>query len=249
MSAVLIAGGTGHVGKPTVNALRAAGHEVRVLSRKTGPGLTTGDLLTGDGIAQALDGADVVVHVATGGGSGKKDIGMAQTLFDACRAAGVGHVVLISIVGADLIPFGYYNQRVEIERRLVASDLPYTIQRATQFHSFVDGIFSAQRFMPVLLAPAMSVQPIDVVEVGRRLSELASGPASGRVPDIGGPQRLTGRELARAWASATGSRRRIVGLRLPGKTFAAFAAGHNMVPGPSFGHNTFASYLVSTYHR
>jgi uncharacterized protein YbjT (DUF2867 family) len=246
VSTVLVAGGTGQVGKPTVNALRAAGHDVRILSRQTGSGLTTADLMTGAGVAEALDGVDVVVHVASSNGKG--DVAMSQTLFDACRAAGVAHIVLISIVGTDAIPLGFYKHRTEVERRLEASGVPYTIQRATQFHSFVDMLFSAQRFMPVLFAPAMSVQPIDVVEVAQKLAELADGPASGRAADIGGPQQLTSVELGRAWARAKGSRRRVVRVRIPGKTFAAFAAGLNLVDGPSYGHRTFASYLAAKYN-
>jgi len=208
--------------------------------------LTTGDLITGTGIAEAVDGVDAVVHVATT--NGKRDIVMAQNLFDACLSAGVAHVVIISIVGSDAIPLGFYGQRVEVERRLVASGLPYTIQRATQFHSLVNALFSGQRFLPMLFAPALSFQPIDVRDVGQKLAELAGASPSGRAPDIGGPEKLTASELGRVWKDATGSRRRIVRMRLPGKTFAAFAAGHNLVDGPSFGRITFASYLAGKYH-
>lgn len=246
MSTVLVAGGTGQVGTPTVGALQAAGHDVRVLSRRSAPGLATGDLMTGAGIAQALEGVEVVVHVASSNGKG--DVPMSQTLFDASRVAGVAHIVLISIVGTDAIPLGFYTYRAEVERRLEASGVPYTIQRATQFHSLVDMLFSAQRLMPVLFAPAMSVQPIEVGEVAQKLAELAGGPASGRVADIGGPQQLTSVELGRAWAHAKGSRRRVVRIRIPGKTFAAFAAGRNLVDGPPYGHGTFASYLAAKYN-
>src|SRR3712207_9298439 len=96
----LVTGATGTLGVPTTARLRAAGHDVRALSRRTGPGLVTGDLLSGDGLAEALDGVGTVVHLATG----KDDVRAARTLLDAAGLAGVEHLVLISIVGIDGIP-------------------------------------------------------------------------------------------------------------------------------------------------
>ncbi|MFC7740248.1 SDR family oxidoreductase [Nocardiopsis composta] len=154
-------------------ALRAAGHDVRVLSRRTGPGLTTGDLLTREGIPEALTGADVVVHCATA--NAESDITAAADLFAEAKRAGVGRLVLISIVGIDRIPLPFYRQRLEIERLLIGSGLPHTIQRATQFHSLIDRMCSVQKRLPVLLAPRLSFQPIDVTDVADRLTDLASG--------------------------------------------------------------------------
>src|SRR3712207_5449022 len=105
MGITVVTGATGALGVPTVERLRAAGHDVRGLSRRSGPGLVTGDLLTGAGIDAAMDGADTVVHLATG--LRRKDAVIARTLLDAARLAGVGHLVLISIVGVDRIPLGY----------------------------------------------------------------------------------------------------------------------------------------------
>lgn len=245
MSIVLVTGATGTLGTPTTAKLREAGHEVRALSRKTGPGLTTGDLLTGEGIPAAFAGVEVVVHLATG----RKDVGQATAAFEASRGAGIRHVVLISIVGIEDIPLGYYRGKVEIEKRLVASGLPHTILRATQFHQFVDAIFSGQRRSPVILAPAFSFQPISTEEVATRLTELVGAEPAGRVADIGGPQQRTAREFAEAWKRATGSRRAIWSLRLPGRTVAGFAAGHNLVPGTPYGTGDFDEFLAAKYGR
>ena len=157
------------------------------------------------------------------------------------------HIVYISIVGVDRIPLGYYRQKLESERLLESSGVPHTILRATQFHELVVGVFTVQRFLPVVFAPAISFQPIAAADVAARLVELAAGDPAGRVPDIGGPEQLSALELARQWADAASVRRRIVPVSLPGTTFAAYAAGHHLVPGPAFGTTTFAEFLAEKY--
>jgi uncharacterized protein YbjT (DUF2867 family) len=243
MTPVLVTGATGTLGVPTVSRLRTAGHEVRALSRRTGPGLVTGDLVTGAGLDGALDGVGTVLHLATG----RQDVLAAQHLVAAARAGGVRHLVFISIVGVDEIPFGYYRQRVTIEELVSSSGIPFTIQRATQFHSFVERFFTGQRFSPVLFVPAMSVQPIAAEEVAARLVELASGAPAGRVADIGGPAARPLREFAVLWRRAAGVRRPVVPVTLPGRTFRAFAAGHGLVPGHAYGRMTFEEHLASRY--
>jgi uncharacterized protein YbjT (DUF2867 family) len=239
---ILVTGATGTLGKPTVARLRTAGHDVRSLSRRSGEGLATGDLLTGEGIDAAVAGVSTVVHLATG--LRRRDVDIAQTLVDASRKAGVEHVVLISIVGIDHIPFGYYRDKVAIERLVAESGVPHTILRATQFHELVDQLFNAQRRLPVVLAPALELQPIAAEDVADRLVELASSPPAGRVPDIGGPEVRRLPELARVWATARGSRRPVVPVRLPGKVFAGYRAGHALVPGPPYGRMTFEEHVA-----
>src|SRR5215218_10286539 len=131
----LVTGATGTLGAPTVAGLRAAGHDVRALSRRSGPGLVTGDLLTGEGIAPALADATVVVHLATS--RRRKDVAIARTLLDAAAQARPEHLVLMSIVGIEHIPLGYYRDKVEVERLVTESGVPHTILRATQFHDLV----------------------------------------------------------------------------------------------------------------
>jgi uncharacterized protein YbjT (DUF2867 family) len=242
VTTVLVTGATGAAGRPTVDRLRAAGHDVRALSRGGGPGLVTGNLLTGAGVDAAVAGASTVVHLATG--LRRKDPAMARTLLEAARRAEVAHVVLLSIVGIEDIPFGYYRDKLQIERLVAESGVPHTIQRATQFHTLVDQLFTAQRRLPVLVAPSFDVQPIAPEDVADRLAELASSAPAGRVPDIGGPAVRSLPELARAWAAARGGRRRIVPVRLPGRVFAGYRAGHNLVPGPPYGRIGFEEHLA-----
>ncbi|GAA3740749.1 NAD(P)H-binding protein [Leifsonia bigeumensis] len=245
MSTILVTGATGTLGTPTVARLREAGHDVRALSRTSGPGLTTGDLLTGDGIPAAIAGVDAVMHLATG----VQDVAQGKAAIGAARAAAVEHFILISIVGIEDIPLGYYRGKVEIEKTLVASGIPHTILRATQFHQFVNAIFAGTKYSPVILVPRFSFQPISTDEVAVRLVELAGADASGRVADIGGPEQRTARDLAEAWKRATGSRRAIWNIRMPGKTAAGYAAGHNLVPGTPYGVVTFDDYLAAKYQR
>lgn len=245
MGSILVTGGTGRLGRPTVARLRSAGNDVRVLSRRDGQGHVVGDLHSGVGITEAVAGVNTVVHLATRNGRG--DVEPTRTLLEACRAAGVGHVVYMSIVGVDRIPLGYYREKLEVEGLLASSGLPNTILRATQFHDLVAGLFTAQRYLPVVFAPAISFQPIAVADVAARVAELAGADAAGRVPDIGGPETLSAHELARQWEAAASVRRRIVPLALPGKTFAGYAAGHNLVPGPAYGSGTFGDYLAERY--
>lgn len=242
MNSILVTGGTGTLGRPTVTRLRAAGHQVRVLSRGTGSGLTTGDLTSGAGVRQAVEGVDTIVHLATG--LGRRDVQQAANLVDAARSAPTAHVVVMSIVGIERIPLRYYRHKLEVERLVAASGVPYTILRATQFHNLLDHIFTIQRFVPALLAPSVTLQPIAVDDVAVRLTELVSeAPANGRVPDIGGPERQRLPDLARAWRSAHASRRPVIPLRIFGETFHAYAAGAALLDGPPYGHITFADYL------
>ncbi|MBP2330979.1 uncharacterized protein YbjT (DUF2867 family) [Kibdelosporangium banguiense] len=238
---VLVTGGTGNLGGHVVDRLRQAGHEVRVASRRTGEGLATVDWKTGAGLAAAVAGVDAIVHCATG----IRGNDVERALIAAAREAGVGHLVYISIVGVDRIPFSYYQTRLAAERLFEASGLPWTVLRATQFHDLIRVVLAMFARLPVMFVPGAGSQPIDVGEVAERLAEIAVGPPSGRVPDIAGPQAHSFRELARMYLRATGRRRLLVPLRLPGKAFRAFRAGLNLAPDRAVGRITFADYLAA----
>jgi len=157
--------------------------------------------------------------------------------------------VVVSIVGIDDVPVGYYRDKVEVERLVRISGVPYTIQRATQFHNLLDQFFLAQRRLPSLLVPALRFQPVAVSDVAQRLTELVESAPAGRVPDVGGPEQRTARDLAQAWLRACGSRRPVVSVRLPGRAFARYAGGQNLVPGRPYGRLGFEDYLAERYGR
>ncbi len=236
----LVTGGTGHLGRPTVDALRAHGHDVRTLSRRAGTDHVVGDLATGEGLAGALAGVDTVVHLAT---TRSKDIAHTRTLLDAMAGTGA-HLVFISIVGVDRIPFGYYRDKVASEQAIEASGVAHTIIRVAQFHGFVGDFLDLQRKLPVTFVLPVSAQTIHMPEVAERLVELVDAGPQGRVEDLGGPEQLTVKEAARQWQEAHGIRRPIWTLHLPGKTMRAFRAGYNMPGLPGAGTVTFREYLA-----
>ncbi len=132
---IVVTGGTGALGRVVVARLLTAGHEVRVVSRRHAPAddlpnrhWATADLLTGEGATDALAGAGVVVHCATSINGGR-EVTATRSVVQAARAAGSPHIVYISIVGVDRVPFGYYRGKLAAEGLIAGSDLPYTILR------------------------------------------------------------------------------------------------------------------------
>ncbi|WP_236788659.1 SDR family oxidoreductase [Amycolatopsis sp. GM8] len=245
---ILVTGGTGALGRVVAKRLLGDGREIRVLSRKPAPVGTpyawrTGDLKTGAGIAEATEGADTIVHCATGA-SGGGDAATTRRLIEATRGA---HLVYISIVGIEKIPFLYYNAKLATERLIQESGLPWTILRATQFHDLVAGLTKAQLRLPVTFTLKGRFQPVDVREVADRLVELALGQPSGRVPDMGGPEVRDSTDLARTYLAAVGRDKPVVAISLPGKAARAFRAGANLTPEHADGKVTFEQYLAERH--
>jgi uncharacterized protein YbjT (DUF2867 family) len=255
-SPVLITGGTGNLGRLVVARLRNAGRAIRVLSRvaHAGEGIefVSGDLATGEGIEAAVAGVDVIVHCA---GTAKGDEVKARHLVRAASAAGVRHLVYISVVGADRIPmagaidramFGYFGSKLEAERVITQSGIPWTTLRASQFFDLSLLTVQAMARLPVIPVPAgFCFQPIDADEVAARLVELALGAPAGLVPAIAGPRVYDWAELVRGYLRATGKSRPIIRIPLPGKAAGAFRAGANLAPDRAVGRRTWEEFLAS----
>ncbi|MFE7856972.1 SDR family oxidoreductase [Streptomyces sp. NPDC057403] len=242
MTTILVTGGTGTLGRLVTERLRADGHEVRVLSRRTPPYAV--DLREGGaGLDAAVDGVDTIVHCAstqTGG-----DEKAAAHLIAAARRTGVRHLVYISIVGVDRVPFPYYRAKLAVEKAVEESGLGWTVLRATQFHDLPVMLFRTLARLPVLLLPArVADQPIEVAEVADRLAELAQGEPAGRVEDMGGPQIRTLESLARSYLKATGRRRAVLQVPLFGKAYRAFREGGHLTSQHAVGKGTFEDYLA-----
>jgi uncharacterized protein YbjT (DUF2867 family) len=249
-SPILVTGGTGTLGSSVVRRLRARGCPVRVLSRKEGAGgdgveYVVGDLAKGSGVEEAVGGVDVIVHCAS---ARKGDAGATRNLVKAAAMAQgtPPHLVYISIVGVDAVPFGYFQTKLAAEKVVVESSLPWTIQRATQFYDFVLSGARSMTRLPIVPVPReFRCQPIDPVEVAEKLVDLALGPPSGRVPDIGGPEVSTWAEMVRQYLQAARRQRAVVQVWLP--RMKAIRAGGLLVNGDSEG--TANAYGKTTWEQ
>jgi uncharacterized protein YbjT (DUF2867 family) len=252
----LVTGGTGTLGRLVVPRLRDDGGKVRVLSRRSreaaeGIEFVTGDLDTGEGIDAAVAGAEVIVHCA---GSQKGDADKARTLVRAASRAGAPHLVNISVVGADRVPqvsridraiFGYFGAKLDAERVIADSGLPWTTLRAAQFHDLLLTMAQAMARLPVIpVAAGIRFQPVDAAEVAARLAELALGPPAGLVPDLAGPRAYPMAELVRGYLRAAGKQRPVVPVRLPGRAARAVRDGANLAPDRAVGRRTWEEFLA-----
>ena len=191
---IVVIGGSGLIGTKLVNSLRQQGHEVVAASPSSGV-----NTLTGEGLAEALAGAQVVVDVANSPSFEDKAVleffeTSGRNLLAAEAAAGVGHHVALSVVGTDrLLASGYFRAKMAQENLIKASKIPYTIVRSTQFFEFVGGIAqSATDGQTVRLSPAL-MQPIASDDVAAALADVALGaPVNGTV-EMAGPERIPSR--------------------------------------------------------
>ncbi|GAA3754457.1 uncharacterized protein YbjT (DUF2867 family) [Spinactinospora alkalitolerans] len=247
-SPILLTGGTGTLGRLVAPLLRDAGCEVRVLSRRghePGDGIeyVTGDLLKGEGIGPAVDGAEIIVHLA---GGPKGDDEATRNLVRAASRAGVRHLVYISVIGADRVPLGYFRNKLGAERAVADSGLPWTTLRAAQFHDLVLTVMQAMAKLPVVPVPGgLRFQPVDSGEVAARLVELALGRPAGLVPDLAGPKVYGMADLIRGYLRARGKHRLTMPIRMPGKAGRAYRAGENLsLDGAAAGKRTWEDFLA-----
>lgn len=236
---IAIAGGTGVVGRHTTEAAGMAGHEVMVLSRATGV-----DTYTGEGLEAALEGVDVIIDTtnpSSNDGEAATDFFVTSTanLASLGKAAGVGHLVVLSIVGIDRAPTDYYAAKMAQEAAARAAALPVTIMRATQFHEFPAQMLTWTRQDGKAYIPDHRVQTVAARTVGEVLVEIAEGPPQGQAPDLGGPQQAHLADLAQRFVGFNDLGIEVVavpsdipegalvpldGARLDGPTFEAWLA-------------------------
>lgn len=258
MSKVLVTGGTGALGRQVVKLLRDAGHRAVVMSRSPGEGedWRQADLATGAGLEAAVHGMDAVIHAGSATTPGAQalrgratDVEGTRLLVGASHAAGVGHFVHVSIVGMDGIPYPYYELKLAAERIVKAAPLPWTILRATQFHTLMEVFLAPMARLPGLLTlpGGWQFQPVDTRDVAARLVGVVEAEPAGLLPDFGGPEVLQFDDIAMAWAAARGMKRRVVHVPMPMKFSAHFAAGRLLSPDHREGTVTFGQYLARRY--
>jgi uncharacterized protein YbjT (DUF2867 family) len=257
MSVVLLTGASGLLGRHLLARPAAHEHSRRAMSRRAVPveqqdavRWMRGDLATGDGLAEALEGADVVVHAASDpkGDTRRTDVEGTGRLISAAVAAGVRHLIYVSIVGVDRIPLTYYRHKHEAEQLVERAKVPWTILRGTQFHDFMDGLFRGMTRFPIGIVPAgIFAQPVDTDEFADALWErVASGPG-GRADDVAGPQVLSYREMLDRWMLAQRMHKLVIPLPIPGRAGAALRRGEGTSPRQAVGRVTWDAWLTRRY--
>jgi uncharacterized protein YbjT (DUF2867 family) len=254
---ILVTGGTGALGREVVKRLRESGNHARVLSRKPGAGedWAQGDVATGAGLNEALIGIHAVVHAATAAVQPWKlratDVVGTRRVLAMARAAGVRHVVYVSIVGMEGVTYPYYKYKLEAEAIMRENIVPWTIIRATQFHSLIETFLSAFSALPgVATVPkSWQFQPVDPGDVAIRLVGVVTGEPAGLLPDFGGPEVRELGSLAVPWLAARQSGKRLVNLPLPFKFSRQFTEGRLLTPDHKDGDTTFEQYLGKRYPR
>ncbi|MEH1164867.1 NAD(P)H-binding protein [Micromonospora sp. CPCC 205539] len=252
---VLVTGAGGHLGRAVLTRLRADGVSVRATSRRPRTGSdvewVVTDLATGEGITEAVDGVDGVLHLASaplGRQTHEVDVLGTRRLVDAAATAGVGHLVYISIVGVDRVPIPYYRHKLAAEQVIAAGPVPWSVLRATQFPQFLDDLIAnSGKLGPVIGDRAVLAQPVDLGEVAARLAaRLVAGPLRG-IEEYGGPEVLRFDEAVRAWRAARNSRRPLLPVRIPGRLGRELRAGGLVTEALPRGVRTWADHLADTY--
>jgi uncharacterized protein YbjT (DUF2867 family) len=195
---ITVIGASGLIGSKLVELLTAGGHEVVAASRSSGV-----DVLTGEGLAEALAGADAIVDV-TNSPSFEDDPVMqfftkaTTNTVAAAKAAGVGNYVVLSIVGVQGLPdSGYMRAKVAQEKLLTESGLPYSIVRATQFSEFADAITASMTVGDEVRVPDALIQPITADRVASDVARAAVASPLNGVVNIGGPAKIPFEQMAR----------------------------------------------------
>jgi uncharacterized protein YbjT (DUF2867 family) len=245
---VVVIGGTGLIGSKVVANLREQGHEVVPASPRLGI-----NSLTGEGLADALAGASVVVDVSNSPSFEPAAVleffqTSTRNLLAAEAAAGVGHHVALSIVGIDRSPDnGYFRAKIAQEELITAGPIPYTIVRATQFMEFADGIADAATIGTDVHIPPVAFQPIAAEDVARAVAKAAvSAPVNGRL-EIAGPDRLRFDDVIRRRLQARNDQRQVIA-DAQAAYFGAVPGEESLVPlnGAQLGQVRFEDWLAQT---
>jgi uncharacterized protein YbjT (DUF2867 family) len=208
---IVIIGGTGLIGSKTVAILRQGGHEVVAASPDTGV-----NTITGEGLKEAVAGAQVVIDLANSPSFEDKAVleffeTSERNLLPAEAAAGVRHHVALSIVAIDRTDNGYFRAKVAEEKLIVASGIPYTIIRATQFMEFLRGIADSSADGNIVRLPPILFQPIAADDVASIVAEVALAAPRNGIVEIAGPERAPFNEIVARYLKAVGDKREVVG--------------------------------------
>jgi uncharacterized protein YbjT (DUF2867 family) len=253
---IAVIGATGRVGHHVVEVLEAGGHDVVKISRSAGV-----DAVSGDGLDDALAGADCVVDAASGP-SPDQDAATefftsaSRNLQEVGQRAGVRQIVAVSIIGCDRFSAGYNAAKVAHERALSSGPIPVRILRAAQFHEFVPQLVDWGRQNGVSYVPQMRTQLVAARTVAEALADLATaddytssqGSPADAIPEIAGPRAEDLVEMAKLLAARRGDPARVEGVSDPADPDRALYETDGLLPGPTatLAGPTFEEWLVAT---
>jgi uncharacterized protein YbjT (DUF2867 family) len=207
---IVVIGGTGLIGSKTVAILRQGGHEVVAASPNTGV-----NTITGEGLKEAVAGAQVVIDLANAPSWEDKAVleffeASGRNLLAAETAAGVRHHVALSIVAIDRTDNGYFRAKVAQEKLIKTSGIPYTIVRSTQFLEFLRGIADLSADGNIVRLPPVLFQPIAADDVAANVADVALAPPRNGIVEIAGPERAPFNEIVARYLKAVGDPREVV---------------------------------------
>jgi uncharacterized protein YbjT (DUF2867 family) len=262
MARVLVMGGTGLLGRAVTAEAVERGHDVVVASRRVpdddapqyipGADYRAADIVSGDGLEEALERVDVLIDASNGTGREAAHVFAfgSQNLMHTAARFGVHRAVLASIVNVELSSYKYYRAKAAQEVIYRESPLETRIVRLTQFHEFVTSFFQRGSRLGLIYAPAkISFQPIAVNDAARLLVDAAEDDGhdgANSTRSFGGPRVETARDLAGQWKSSTGARGAIVGVAIPGPLGVSWRAGQNLVPEQAIEGLAYSEWLSST---
>ena len=254
---IAVAGATGRVGRHVVDVLEAGGHDVVAMSRSSGV-----DVVTGEGLGEALAGVDCVIDVATGASPDERAAtefftAAARNLHEVGERAGVRRMVVVSIIGCDRFTAGYGAAKVAHERAHLSGPIPVRILRAAQFHEFVAQLLEWGRQGEVCYVPRMRTQPVAARTVAQALADLATDPESAPAPgaagvpilEIAGPREESLVDLANLLVARRGDPVKVEGVSDPANPDAHLMETGALLPGPdaTLAGPTFEEWLDTTF--
>jgi uncharacterized protein YbjT (DUF2867 family) len=254
---VLVTGGTGALGRQVVMQLRQAGHRARILSRNPRGHVESvqGDLATGAGLLKAVSGMDAIVHAGSATremfNGRATDVVGTRRLLALAREAHVRHVVYVSIVGMEGVAYPYYRTKLAAEAVVREKIVPWSILRATQFHTLMEVFLGGFCKLPGIATVPLKwqFQPVDTRDVARRLVDVVTHEPAGQLPDFGGPEVRDFESIAESWLAARKETKRLINLWLPFKFSRQFAQGRLLCPEHREGTITLEQYLSEKYER
>jgi uncharacterized protein YbjT (DUF2867 family) len=229
---IAVAGATGRVGRHVVDLLEDGGHDVVAMSRSSGV-----DVVTGEGLAEALAGVECVIDAASGPSPDQQAAtefftAAARNLHASGERAGVRRMVVVSIIGCDRFSGGYNAAKVAHERAMLSGPVPARVLRAAQFHEFVAQLVEWGRRGEVSYVPKMRTQLVAARTVAEALTELATSPEA-TISEIAGPREESLVEMAELLAARRGDPVRIEGMSDPADPDSDLYETGALLPGPN----------------